>query len=180
MELRLETERLTLRLFELADADTVQRLAGDEQVVHTTLNIPHPYPDGAAEEWIEHTHSAFRKGEICTLALVRKADQALIGCVSLRISRGGREAELGYWVGRPYRGQGYCTEAAREAVRYGFGALDLDHIHAAAMKSNPASWKVMRKIGMKPEEREPRHIIKSGVTVELVHYGIGRSDVVKP
>jgi hypothetical protein len=57
----LQTNRLILRPFVLSDANDVQRLAGDFAVADTTLNIPHPYPEGAAEEFFS-THKASRFG----------------------------------------------------------------------------------------------------------------------
>lgn len=62
------TERLILRLFKITDAKSVQELAGDEEVARTTLSIPHPYPDGAAEGWIERTSNAAQRGEIFSFA----------------------------------------------------------------------------------------------------------------
>lgn len=174
MTLRFESSRLVLRLFELSDAPIVQILAGNEEVARTTLNIPHPYPDGAAEAWIEHTRNASQKGEIYSFAMVRKEDEAVIGCVSLRVSKSESQAELGYWVGRPFWGQGYATEATQAIVTFGLERLSLDRIYAAAMTKNPASSKVMQKIGMKPEDRAPKQIMKSGIYEELVHYGLSK------
>ncbi|WP_420792384.1 GNAT family N-acetyltransferase [Bacillus cereus] len=57
------SKRLTIRPFELNDAPKVQELAGDKEVAKTTTIIPHPYPDGWAEEWIPSTHTAMDKGD---------------------------------------------------------------------------------------------------------------------
>lgn len=65
-----ETERLVLRLFQLTDAKSVQELAGHEEVARTTLSIPHPYPDGAAEAWIERTRCAAESDDIFSFAFL--------------------------------------------------------------------------------------------------------------
>jgi len=178
MEPRFQTNRLTLRLFEPSDALLVQALAGSEDVARTTLSIPHPYPDGAAEAWIERTRNASKNGDIYSFAMVKKEDEMLIGCVSLRVSKSENQAELAYWVGRPYWGQGYATEAAQKIVKFGFEGLGLNHISAAAMTKNPASYKVMQKIGMKPEDNFPKEILKSGIYEDLVHYGMVKSEII--
>ncbi|MCM3625743.1 GNAT family N-acetyltransferase [Paenibacillus glycanilyticus] len=169
---RLDTNRLILRLFEPSDAKTVQSLAGNEEVARTTLSIPHPYPDGAAEAWIERIRNAFNNGDIYSFAMVRKTDEVLIGCVSLRVAKSENQAELGYWVGHPYWGQGYATEAAQSVCNFGFTDLNLKRIFAAAMTRNPASYNVMKKIGMKSEDNFPKQILKSGVYEDLVHYAL--------
>lgn len=147
-QLTLETERLLLRRFTLEDAPRVQLLAGDKAIAETTLNIPHPYEDGMAEEWIG-THEEQRDaGKLENFALVQKGDNLLVGAIGLVIKREFESAELGYWVGRPYWGQGYCTEAARMILKYGFEQLGLNRIFAGHFTINPASGKVMKKIGM--------------------------------
>nr|WP_272898791.1 GNAT family N-acetyltransferase [Paenibacillus sp. MMS18-CY102] len=159
-----------MRLFQLTDAKSVQKLAGHEEVARTTLSIPHPYPDGAAEAWIERTRSAAEKGDIFSFALVRKTDNQLIGCVSLRVSKSDNQAELAYWVGYPYWGQGFATEASRQVINFGFETLGLNRIYAAAMTKNPASYRVMSKIGMTFKESLPKHILKSEIYEDLVLY----------
>ncbi|MNO23039.1 putative ribosomal N-acetyltransferase YdaF [compost metagenome] len=95
-----------------------------------------------------------------------------------RVLKSENQAELGYWVGRPFWGQGYATEAAQKIVKFGFEGLRLDHIFAAAMTKNPASYKVMQKIGMKPEDNLPKQILKSGMYEDLVHYGMVKSEII--
>lgn len=112
MVLKFETNRLHLRLFELSDAKTVQVLAGNEKVASTTLSIPHPYPDGAAKEWIERTRQAAENGYIYAFAMVRREDKSLIGCMTLRVTKDHNHGELAYWVGQPFWRQGFATESS--------------------------------------------------------------------
>ncbi|WP_284646315.1 GNAT family N-acetyltransferase [Paenibacillus silviterrae] len=174
-----ETERLLLRLFELSDAKFVQVLAGDQDVASTTLSIPHPYPDGAAEGWIERTRQAAEKGDIFSFALLSKEDGKLIGCISLRLAKQFNHAELAYWVGKTFWGQGFATEAARRIIQFGFEDLELNRIYAAAMTRNPASYKIMSKIGMKHEGTFPQHIIKAGKYEDLIYFGMLQTDYLK-
>ena len=168
----LKTERLILRPFTLADAPDVQRLAGDRAIAETTLNIPHPYPAGGAEEWISTHQHAFDLGKGVHFAITRKADGGLVGAVSLMGMVRGHLAELGYWIGKPHWNQGFCTEAARAVVRYGFEELGLVRIHASFFKTNPASGRVMRKLGMRPEGCLRRHIKKWGRLDDLELYAV--------
>ncbi len=172
----LESERLILRPFTPADAPDVRRLAGAPEVASTTLNIPHPYPEGAAEEWIGGQHDAFARGEALDLAIVRRSDGALVGAIGLMIEPRHARAELGYWIGVPYWGQGYCTEAARALVGYGFRALGLNRIFAVHFSRNPASGRVMQKIGMTYEGRQRGHIRKDDAFEDAELYGILRNE----
>ena len=74
----LETARLLLRPFRTADADRVQRLAGDRAVADTTLNVPHPYEDGMAEKWISNHRDWFDRREQAIFAIVLRAEDTLI------------------------------------------------------------------------------------------------------
>ena len=80
---QLHTERLFLRPFVLADAKDVQRLAGDPAIADTTFNIPHPYVDGMAEQWIAPHHACFEAGEEVHFAIVLHDAEALVGAISL-------------------------------------------------------------------------------------------------
>lgn len=172
----IRTDRLLLRPFSPADASDVQRLAGDRDIASTTLTIPHPYEDGAAEEWISTHRERFEKGTLVNFAITRRADGALLGAIGLTIESGHCRAELGYWVGKPFWGNGYCTEAARAVLRYGFETLGLNRIQASHLGRNPASSRVIRKIGMKHEGTRPQHVRKWGKFEDIEEYGMLKSD----
>ncbi|MFZ5817962.1 MAG: GNAT family N-acetyltransferase [Bacillota bacterium] len=173
----LQTDRLILRPLELADAEEVRRLAGAPEVASTTLSIPHPYPEGAAEQFIAGTREEMEAGRSYALAMVRREDGALLGVISLTgIHPVHRRAELGYWIGVPYWGQGYTTEAARAMIDFAFGELGLNSVFARHLTRNPASGRVMAKVGMRCEGRLRQHVCKNGQFEDLAVYSILRTE----
>lgn len=171
----MKTDRLILRPFTIDDATRVQELAGKKDIAKTTLNVPHPYPIEAAEQWIK-THPEMIKNGMFPFGIVLKAEDILIGTMTIRINDTHKKGELAYWVGKEYWGNGYATEAAKEVVRYGFENLNLNRIWAKAMSKNPASSKVMMNVGMKKEGVLKQDIIKSGVFEDSDIYGLTKSD----
>ena len=145
----LKTERLLLRSFRPADAGVVKNLAGNYNVSKMTLNIPHPYQSRMAEEWIGSHQGSWDAKTRVAYAIVKLDTQQLLGAISL-VRIDGKEGELGYWVGEPYWGMGYCTEATKELIKFSFQKLGLERIVAEHLTSNPASGRVMEKAGMRP------------------------------
>lgn len=172
----LETERLRLRPFAASDAVDVQRLAGDRAVADTTLNVPHPYEVGAAEQWISTHQPKFEAGELANFAVTRLDSGELVGAIGLRIVQRSDRAELGYWIGKPYWGRGYCTEAGTAVLDYGFNVLGLNRIHASHLSRNPASGRVMQKLGMQHEGTARQHAKKWDRYEDLVLYGLLRDE----
>jgi RimJ/RimL family protein N-acetyltransferase len=170
----LQTGRLLLRAYVLDDAPELARLAGAREVAATTLRIPHPYSVAEAEAFIQSQGA----NEDVRLAIVLRENSALLGGIGLRLQKEHRRAELGYWIGVPYWGKGYATEAARAVLRYGFEGLKLHRIRASHFTNNTASGRVLRKIGMKHEGRLPQHILKWGSYVDLELYGMLAGDLV--
>ena len=168
----LTTRRLLLRPSVPADAAAIQRLAGAREVAATTLNIPHPYPDGAAEAWIERQARGWAEGNEAGFVIVERASGELVGGIGLRISPNHRRAEMGYWIAVPYWNRGYCTEAAGAVLRWAFQDLSLHRVHASHFRNNPASGRVMEKIGMRHEGRRREHILKWGVFLDREDYAI--------
>ena len=172
----IETKRLLLRAFTLEDAVRVRELASASEVAATTLNIPHPYEAGVAEAWIATHAERFQAGEAVHFAITRKPDGDLVGAIGLQIEAAHQRGELGYWIGVPYWGQGYCTEAAVAVVQFGFEKLGLHRVFAHHFSNNPASGRVMQKVGLLHEGRLRGHIMKSGDFHDLEIYGLTRQD----
>ncbi len=164
----LETTRLILRPFSSADAPDVQKLAGDRDVASTTRLLPHPYPEGHAEEWIEQLPERFARQEYLSFCITRREDGEVVGSMGLILSAPDDHGELGYWIGKPFWNQGYCTEAALAVLTYAFRSLRLHRIYAQYMSRNPASGRVLTKLGMQQEGRFRGHRKKFGVYEDLI------------
>ncbi len=153
----LSTARLLLRPFVAADAAAVQELASAREIAATTANLPHPYPEGAAATWIA-THAALNAAGTAVIYAITTPEDGVVGAIELRVAPAQMHAELGYWIGLPFWGRGFATEAAQALVRHGFVTLGLKRIFAHHMCSNPASGEVLRKVGMHWEGRLRAHL----------------------
>ncbi|MBN1354723.1 GNAT family N-acetyltransferase [bacterium] len=172
----LYTERLTLRPFTAADAPSVKRLAGEKEIAANTLLIPHPYKDKMAEQWIETHARDFLEDRAAVFAITIRETKELTGAISLNIIREDEKAELGYWIGKPYWNRGYCTEAAARILGYGFRELKLNRIYAVHFLRNPASGRVLEKIGMVFEGCLRQSVKKWDRFEDLHVYGILAKD----
>jgi RimJ/RimL family protein N-acetyltransferase len=172
----LDTARFLLRPFTLADADDVTRIVSDRELAATTLNIPHPYEAGMAAAWIATHADGLHRQSPVVFAVTRRDGDELVGAIGLSLEPEHHRAELGYWVARAAWGQGVCTEAARAVLQYGFGVLGLERIFAHHFAGNPASGRVMQKLGMRHEGTLRGHIVKWGRREDVECYGILREE----
>jgi len=172
----LYTERLILRPFCLDDAPTVRELAGAYEIADVTLSVPHPYEEGMAEEWIGSHQAIYADGHGTPYTIVRRDDSQLIGAINLMRKPRFDRAEMGYWIGVPFWGQGYCTEAARAIIDYGFRELGLIKIVGTHLTRNPASGRVMTKVGLTQEGTLRQHVKRWGDHEDVAIYGLLRSE----
>ena len=170
MATKIETERLILRTIEMDDAKIISKLCNDKAIAATTLSIPHPYSLEDARKFIEVCVKDCDK--IMVFTIILKSTNEITGTIGLKIEQQYERAELGYWVGKPYWNNGYCTEATRAVLEYGFIQLKLHRIYAFYTKGNEASGKIMRKLGMQYEGRLKDHIKKDGIFQDLELYAI--------
>jgi [ribosomal protein S5]-alanine N-acetyltransferase len=170
----LRTPRLLLRPFDLADAERVMHLCSERDIAATTLFIPHPYTLEDARAWLDGHQQTFDSGHGAQFAICRGED--LVGAIGLVIEPSHDRAELGYWIGKPYWGQGSATEAAAAVLRYGFEELKLNRVHAYHYLRNSASGRVLQKIGLKYEGLARQHIKKWGQYEDCPLYGLIRAD----
>ena len=143
---QLTSERLLLRAFTLNDAPRVQAIVADKRIAEMTANIPYPYPENGAADWISTHEQRWMYRENVSFAIVLKSTDTVMGAISL-VFKQPNEAELGYWLGVDYWGKGYATEAAKCINNYGLNTMSLDTIKARALARNSASGKVLLKSG---------------------------------
>jgi RimJ/RimL family protein N-acetyltransferase len=146
----LETERLILRGWEDDDAASLYKYARDERI-------------GPAAGWPPHKDEGYSRAVIRTIfakdevyAICFKDDESEpIGSIGLTLEGSPERplpegsAELGFWVGHPYWGQGIAPEAVREMIRHGFEDLGLKSIYCAYFNGNNNSKRVQAKCGFK-------------------------------
>jgi ribosomal-protein-alanine N-acetyltransferase len=168
----LQTTRLVIRPYGEADIAELLPLIGTREVAATTLRIAHPYTEQDARGFLAIT----KEPDKLWLAITLQTDGRQIGGIGLRIETQHRHAELGYWLGAPYWGQGYATEAAREMIRYGFEDLELHRIFASHFGHNPSSGRVLKKLGMRYEGCQREHLRKWDQWVDSELYGLLRQE----
>ena len=130
-----------------------------------------------AGQWIAGQGEVFAKGKFYVFGMERKCGGSLCGTVGLReIDSEHSQAELGFWVAVEYWGQGYATEAARAVVTFGFRQLGLNRVYAHHMVRNPASGRVLEKIGMRREGLLRQRVRKWGVFEDVVLLAVLRGE----
>jgi [ribosomal protein S5]-alanine N-acetyltransferase len=173
MKIELHTLRLLLRTYTVNDIPELIPLIGAREVAATTLRIPHPYTHKDAEDLVAHAQD----NDGVRLAVRLRDSSTFVGGVGLRLELDHHRAELGYWIGVPYWGKGYATEAAQALVRYAFDELRVNRLYASHVPNNPASGKILLKLGMKREGYMRGHILKWGEYQDLVVYGMLNGDL---
>jgi RimJ/RimL family protein N-acetyltransferase len=167
----LQSERLALRPFTVADAPRVEELLSTPEIATTTASITYPYPPGAALGWIS-THAddaAEGRGISWALAL---HDGTVIGTIGLRLTPPHRRGSAGYWLGTEYWNHGYMTEALRAVIAWAFDELGYVRVEAMCLPRNPSSGRVMEKAGMVFEGRLRSYVVKNGISEDLLLYAI--------
>ena len=163
MEEVLQSERLILRRLRLEDAeDFVRLLAEDREAILMMSRMPYPCTEAAAREWIAmHTQPG------AAFAVTRRVDVALLGMIGFA---GLPEMPgVGYWIGRPFWGQGYATEALRLVIGYA-RHLGAKGLQAETFPDNPASARVLAKCGFRDRGIVRRdHPARGGLTRVHVH-----------
>jgi ribosomal-protein-alanine N-acetyltransferase len=172
----LQTARLLLRPLEQADTPAIVRLAGAREISSMTANIPHPYTEQDARDFLARASEEFRSGRSVSFAICVSATRELCGGIGLNITAAHQRAEFGYWIGVPFWGNGFATEAARAVVTFGFQTLALHRIYAFHFAENAASGRVLEKIGMRHEGRSREHIKKWDRFVDLECYGLLKAE----
>jgi len=168
----ITTKRLKLRLFQKSDAADVTTLCNNYNIYKNTLYLPYPYSIDDALSWIEHHLDNFNANKTYEFAIIDKERGELFGAIALTNNQKFKNGEIAYWIGEEFWGNGYATEAAQAILQFAFDEKKYHKVFARYFNSNPASGRVMRKLGMKQEGIFIDHVRKENRYEDLVYYGI--------
>lgn len=161
----IRTARLLLRPPRPSDAGPIGHYLADPRVSMMTAAIPHPYPPGAAEAWIEGL-ALGRTGEEAWVIDATPIDWSeLVGVISVRLDSG----QIGYWIGVPFQGTGFASEALDGLVRHLFATRAVPQLSAEVIADNEASIRVLKKAGfVVTGERMIYSVARAGAVPGLV------------
>jgi RimJ/RimL family protein N-acetyltransferase len=163
MSCLLETERLLLRPPQAADISHFVPLLKDFEVAKNLSRVPHPYTEDDACAFITYAARGWRTGEDLPFAILRKSPGAYIGACGLHPAR---DWEFGYWLGKSFWGQGYATEAGARVVAYAFEERGAERLNACCYTDNPASGRVLEKLGFQRVGNTTRSSMARGTCVD--------------
>ena len=161
----IKTASLLLRPFRLMDAAGVAALAGDPRVARMLVDIPLPFDEPAARRWLRWSWPELRLGI--------EQDGRLIGGVCYFCNLGG-DTSLGYWLGAAHWGKGYATEAAGALLAHGFERERMQIFRSAHFVDNPASGRVLRRLGFSRVGETGAWCPARQAMVEVVTYALTR------
>lgn len=170
----VETARLRLRGWELADVDDVLSYAQDEEWARYLRMLPRPYERRHAEEFVARQVLLDRASHPSWAIVL---DGSVVGGINLRFDVSNRLAEMGYSIARAHWNRGYMTEAVEAVIDAAFSTHPaLNRIRAMADVRNTASQRVMEKVGMQKERILRQNRIERGEPLDEAWFGILRSE----
>ena len=172
---RLETRRQWLRWPRATDAALIARRLGERDVAEMTAHAPHPYPPGAAADFVLKARTDNMGGNDLVLVLAPKARPTeILGANGLH-GRGAQEATLDFWLGKPFWAQGYMSEAAHALLDMAFSLTDLAAVHAVARQGDLAARHVLEACGFHAAGSGVETAPARGGIIPVERYALSRS-----
>lgn len=159
------TPRLELRALTAADAVRVAELVNDEDLTRSLRTFEVPFGIDDARRWLAEVIAEWEEGKSAVFGICVGSpgtdQKGLVGAIGIVLDSQSNRGELGYWIGRNYWGQGIMTDACHAMLDFAFGQLGLNKVVAECLERNPASARVMEKIGMVQEGLLQKHFRKN-------------------
>ena len=172
----LESERLILRPPRPTDIAGMVVWLGDFNVSRNMSRVPHPYSEEDAEMFVAGIGPQ-REGRQHCFSVLRKSDGMFLGGAGLQ--ENGGNVEFGYWLGTPFWGQGFATEAAYRLVMHAFQDLGQEEVHAGWFYDNPASGHVLAKLGARHNGSRMRECRARGMDILCHDMLLTRADFLR-
>lgn len=161
----IKTKRFTLRPVQKKDSSSLAKNVNDKEIARNTISIPYPYTLKDAHCWINKNSRLRKSKEPKEINFVIDIKGEVAGAVGLTDIEG-HEAQIGYWLGRNYWGQGLITEAVKAVTQFGFNKLKRVRIYAYVFPFNKASRRVLEKAGYQFEGILKKNTKKNGKFID--------------
>ncbi len=162
---RLETSRLILRRPQEGDIVPMTALADRREIATRLALMPHPFYECHAAAFIESLATLPQPHGVFAITL-KSPDRELIGMCGYGPRHDNGELDMGYWLGVDYWGNGYATEAASAVVDHAFSVSNVTALPSGYHKDNPASGRVLAKLGFRIVGEEMQESVGSGGPVD--------------
>ncbi|MEM6665068.1 MAG: GNAT family N-acetyltransferase [Pseudomonadota bacterium] len=170
---RLATPRLVLRTPAVADVPALVSLANNANIAENLMSMPHPYGEENAEAWIRKSRTRL-PDQRAFLICLREPSEQPIGACGWSLVDGLDLPQVGYWVGEPFWGSGFATEAAQTLIDNAFATSKLDMLGCGCRVTNLASRRVIEKCGFQYDGLGMVHSLARGGTMPILKYRMDR------
>ena len=161
----IECGDVLLRSHVMQDAKAIADLANDPLIGHMT-HLPYPYALKDAKIWLKQQKKRQKQGDHIGFSILLAKTQELIGAIELELfDHAEGEAELGIWIGAPFRHKGYASMAAQALIKYAVQSTALTRLMAHVRTDNMISRQLVKSIGM---QRGDEMLLSSGAVMEPV------------
>lgn len=169
----MQNPHLAVNMLSMEYADAIQELVSQPEIAAAT-RIPHPYPENGARVFIETSEQERLEGKSFVNAILYKKN--FVGTCALMKIESGKGAEIGYWIGKPYWGQGFASFSVQTTLQTAFNNLRLPMVYATVLDFNPVSMRVLEKNGFTFKRKEPHNNPKWSPDALLHVYEITRKE----
>ncbi|MDX5592170.1 GNAT family N-acetyltransferase [Pseudovibrio sp. SPO723] len=169
-----DTARLAINAARKDDLADIMFLANNRRIAEMLSSMPHPFTLDDAKALVKRSE-ATRMGQ-ALFAIRMKNTGRLIGAIGYGpLAEDGGTLHLGYWIGEPFWGQGYATEAAHAVVDFAFSNGGVNELTAACRVNNPGSRRVLEKSGFQFREQSKMRMSGNSGLVNVDRFSLTRS-----
>lgn len=164
----IKTKKFTLRPLRQGDQKSLLKNISNKKISRNTLEIPFPYKMSNANSWVNYNLKLDKEKKKEEINFAIDIGGEVAGGIGLRKIKAGHMAEMGYWMGEKYRGQGIMTSVLKEITKYGFNVLKLRRMEIGIFPFNKASIRVAEKNGYQYEGKMRKYVLKNGKFIDAL------------
>lgn len=159
-----------IREYQKCDEESIAKYANDKSVYRGTLVMPYPYTLKDAKKWVSHNVRNYKKKNVEGMSFVIEVGGQAVGSIGVHKIIANHKGEMGYWLGKEFRGNGIMSRAVKEVSNYAFREFKLKRVYAGVFSFNKISMRVLEKAGFKREGFLRKNILKDDKYIDEYVY----------